>query len=143
MFRDGIMLGSDCYINYNDIEVTKLFLDNYGIKFKAKALRPAYLTIKNVIFNPPATIVFWEDGTKTVVKAINEDFDPEKGLAMAISKKAFGNEGNYFNEIKKWTEKYDEESNYPEIEFTLDNLREAASRLSERLINLSKDDNDE
>ena len=24
--------------------------------------------IKNVIFNPPATIVFWEDGSKTVVK---------------------------------------------------------------------------
>ena len=24
--------------------------------------------IKKVIFNPPATIVFWEDGSKTVVK---------------------------------------------------------------------------
>ena len=44
--------------------------------------------IKNVIFNKPATIVFWEDGTKTVVKAIDEPFDEEKGLAMAIAKKA-------------------------------------------------------
>ena len=58
--------------------------------------------IKKVIFNNPATIVFWKDGTKTVVKASNEEFDPEKGLAMAIAKKALGNEGNYFNEIKKW-----------------------------------------
>lgn len=58
--------------------------------------------IKKVIFNDPATIVFWKDGTKTVVKASNEGFDPEKGLSMAIAKKAFGNEGNYFNEIKKW-----------------------------------------
>lgn len=64
--------------------------------------------IKKVIFNDPATIVLWEDGTKTVVKAQDEDFDPEKGLAMAISKKALGNQGNYCNEIKKWAEPYKE-----------------------------------
>lgn len=58
--------------------------------------------IKNVIFNDPATIVFWNDGTKTVVKAENEDFDPEKGLAMAISKKFLGNQGNYYETFKKW-----------------------------------------
>lgn len=42
--------------------------------------------IKKVIFNDPATIVFWNDGTKTVVQARGEAFDPEKGLAMAISR---------------------------------------------------------
>lgn len=43
--------------------------------------------VKRIIFNPPATIVFWQDGTKTVVKCQNgEEFDPEKGLAMAIVK---------------------------------------------------------
>lgn len=62
--------------------------------------------IKNVIFNPPATIVFWEDNTKTVVKAENEPFDPEKGLTMAFMKKTLGNKGNYFNLVKKWTEGY-------------------------------------
>lgn len=62
--------------------------------------------IRDVIFNDPATIVFWADGTKTVVKADKEDFDPEKGLAMAISKKALGNKGNYFDIFKKWTAKY-------------------------------------
>ena len=61
--------------------------------------------IKKVIFNNPATIVMWEDGTKTVVKAEGEDYDPEKGLAMAIAKKAYGNEGNYYNEFKKWLPK--------------------------------------
>ena len=61
--------------------------------------------IKNVIFNPPATIVFWEDCTKTIVKAGDNDiFDPEKGLAMAITKKALGNEGNYYNVIRKWVD---------------------------------------
>ena len=63
----------------------------------------AFPAIKNVIFNPPATIVFWNDNTKTIVKCENEGFDPEKGLAMAVTKKALGNKGNYFETIKKWT----------------------------------------
>ena len=62
--------------------------------------------IKNVIFNDPATIIFWEDGTKTVVKCQDGDeFDPEKGLAMAIVKKAYGNKGSYCNKLKKWLPK--------------------------------------
>ena len=62
--------------------------------------------IKNVIFNDPATIVFWEDRTKTVVKCQDGDeFDPEKGLAMAIAKKAYGNKGSYCNKLKKWLPK--------------------------------------
>lgn len=43
--------------------------------------------MKRAIFNPPATIVFWKDGTKTVAKAENEPFDAEKGFAMAVAKK--------------------------------------------------------
>lgn len=59
--------------------------------------------IKDVIYNDPATIVFWEDGTKTVVKCeFSKRFDLEKGLAMAFSKKMFGNKGNYYNVFKKW-----------------------------------------
>lgn len=45
--------------------------------------------IKRVIFNDPATIVIWSDDTKTIVKAAKEQFDPEKGLAMAIVKKLY------------------------------------------------------
>lgn len=63
----------------------------------------ASMTIKNVIFSNPATIVFWMDGTKTVVKCQEGDiYDPEKGLAMAIAKKALGNQGNYCNVFEKW-----------------------------------------
>lgn len=82
----------------HDIEATDKLYTNLRIG----VLQPV-ISIKNVIFNPPATIVFWSDGTKTVVKAHDGDiFDPEKGLAMAISKKALGNKGNYCNELKKW-----------------------------------------
>lgn len=62
--------------------------------------------LKKVIYNDPATIAFWSDGTKTVVKAQPGDiFDPEKGLAMVIAKKACGNKGNYYNGFKKWLPK--------------------------------------
>lgn len=64
--------------------------------------------IKKVKFNPPATIVFWTDNTKTVVKAENEDYDPEKGLAMCICKKTLGNKGNYYEVFKKWLPKEDD-----------------------------------
>ena len=59
--------------------------------------------IKRVIFNPPATIVYWSDCTKTVVKCnVNDIFDPEKGLAMAIAKRCVGNTGAYYAEIRHW-----------------------------------------
>lgn len=62
--------------------------------------------IKNVIFAPPATIVYWSDGSKTVVKCSEKDvFDPEKGLAMAIAKRCGGNKGSYYKEIQNWVEK--------------------------------------
>ena len=91
-----------------DIKVTNEFAKRYlnSIYGKKPRLVPR---IKNVIFNDPATIVFWSDNTKTVVKAQDEPFDPEKGLAMAICKRALGNEGNYYNEIKKWLLKEENE----------------------------------
>ena len=64
--------------------------------------------IKKVKFNPPATIVFWTDNTKTVVKCSGEDYDPEKGLAMCICKKMLGNKGNYYEVFKKWLPKEDD-----------------------------------
>ena len=81
-----------------DIASTRTAYQNYK-----EARKKSMYAIKNVIFNNPATIVFCSDGTKTIVKAQGDDkFDPEKGLAIAISKKALGNKGNYCNELKKW-----------------------------------------
>ena len=62
--------------------------------------------IKDAIFAPPAPIVYWSDGSKTVVKCSEKDvFDPEKGLAMAIAKRCGGNKGSYYKEIQNWVEK--------------------------------------
>lgn len=47
--------------------------------------------IDRVVFNEPATIVFWMDGTKTVVKCMKgEKFERYAGFAAACMKKMFG-----------------------------------------------------
>ena len=85
--------------------LTKMFLysEHSNIMLLNKSVE-----ITKVIFNNPATIVFWSDGKKTVVKCSNDEaFDEEKGLAIAISKRFLGNQGNYYNEFKKWLSKID------------------------------------
>lgn len=58
--------------------------------------------VKKVIFNDPATIVYWKDETKTVVKCQEgDDFDPEKGFAMAFLKKCWGNKCNFNDKLRK------------------------------------------
>ena len=83
--------------HYTDNELT-LTLENW-IKFDKDYIIDTKEDIEKVIFNDPATIVYWKDGTKTVVKCQDGDvYDKEKGLAMCVTKKFFGNKGN-FNKV--------------------------------------------
>lgn len=86
-------------------------LDNIGVPIddtiritEEHSSKKERATIKNVIFSGPATIVLWTDGDKTIVKKSDceAEMDKEKGLAMAIIKKAYkdaGKEGSYFRRI--------------------------------------------
>lgn len=97
-------------IKKDEVKDAKQYLDNlYGVRSKATYVSHRVPKIEKVIFNDPATIILWSDGTKTVVKAEDEIFDPEKGMAMAIAKKALGNQGKYYNEFKKWLPEEKEE----------------------------------
>lgn len=59
-------------------------------------------TIKKIIFNDPATVIFWDDGTKTVVKATEGDvFDPYYGFCCAVTKRVFGNMSKVKKLIKR------------------------------------------
>jgi hypothetical protein len=52
--------------------------------------------VKNIIFNGPATIVFWKDGTKTTVKCDEKDIpDKSKAIALCFMKKMFGNTSEF------------------------------------------------
>ena len=86
--------------------------------------------IKRVIFNNPATIVFWNDGEKTVVRCMDnvevrekvihgrkkkfmvpmpsENYSKEIGLAMCIAKKAYGNTGTFNDVFKAFIPEYEQ-----------------------------------
>ena len=96
-------------MQYYDCSFDKLLADaifnSLGVPVKRnKAAIPTTMpNIVDVIYNKPATIVFWDDGTKTVVKCGEHDkYTGEHGLVMAIVKKLYGNNGRYYDVIRKW-----------------------------------------
>lgn len=96
-----------------DFSESKFFYDTVISKYDyqkcASTIKPGktFPEIKKVIFNGPATIVFWDDGEKTIVKCMDKDiYDPEKGLAMAICKKVLGDK--FKSIFKKFIEENDE-----------------------------------
>ena len=84
-------------------------------------------TIKKVIYNNPATIIFWADDTKTVVQCQEgDDYDPEKGLAIAIAKKALGNTSRKLNDVlHKWEKKEE-----PSVPHSCNNCKYSDQKLS-------------
>lgn len=93
-----------CFVPLEAKDISELMLMNdpvEGLYAKMKTnLANGYIDPKEVIFAPPATIVYWQDGTKTVVKCSEEDeFSEEMGFVLCFMKKMFGNNGSYNNYI--------------------------------------------
>ena len=87
------------YVNQTAKDLAKFFSNNKNGKNKTHRERDI---VERVVHNPPATIVFWKDKTKTVVKQQDGDvYDPEHGFMAACTKKLFGND-NQFNYEIKW-----------------------------------------
>lgn len=75
--------------------------------------------IKDIKVNGPATIVFWADGTKTVVKRFpTETQDVEKAVAMCFMKKALGSRSmrKIFDLAEDKAAEYDNQ--FKRLEFT-------------------------
>lgn len=104
------------YISTDGINFEKVH--NIKLDFEIKDPEPIFFNwvlsakttdIDRVIFNDPATIVFWKDGTKTVVKCHPEDtFDEEIGfmccyLKRILSSKEYTKFCGYLNDI--WEQK--------------------------------------
>lgn len=113
---DMVMTREEMQYCRNDVAVTeKLFKEEQIMRFES--CKP---TVKKVIFNDPATIVMWSDGTKTVVKCGENDiFDPEKGVAMCCMKKLLGTNktgSNYLDNnetlrgVKRYIQKWEEDN---------------------------------
>lgn len=85
---------------YIDVGITSRSNGKYGVNGLAKYFNPQikpnarieYFVpeIKKVIFNDPATIIIWLDGYKTIVKVHDEPYDKEKGFAMCVLKRLYG-----------------------------------------------------
>lgn len=81
--------------------------DNDGDRLAPSYVRKMLPDISNVIFNPPATVVIWGDGAKTVVKVKTsgkkkgqDKFSEEVGLAMAIAKRYFGSRSAFLKAVE-------------------------------------------
>lgn len=68
-----------------------------------RSLRAIYeLKVEKIITNGPATIVFWNDRTKTIVKRDNYDEDDlYDAVANALAKKIFGSTSKFHKTIDK------------------------------------------
>ena len=59
--------------------------------------------VRRILFNDPATIVFWKDGTKTVVRVTEGDrYVPYYGFLAALAKKVYGSNTRVQEMIRLW-----------------------------------------
>ena len=84
------MCGSNMIRHLDIREMKKEKNTMYG---KSKTIN---FCVKKVIFNGPATIVIWGDGTKTVVKCKDGDsYSKWAGFAMCIAKRLYGEDFHF------------------------------------------------
>ena len=103
---NDVLLG----MNKGQTRLIEQLVDAYNDYFKRMSVKQMiddYIStqFKEVIFHGPATIVLWQDGTKTVVKCTEGDtINYEMGVAMATLKKVFGDAGygRYKKRMKEW-----------------------------------------
>lgn len=97
----------------NDVIATEALWESFQKTKKCEGTMSVDIknAIKKVIFSGPATIVLWNDGTKTMVKLCTNEINLQDamyedlrwtGLALCISKKVMGNTGNYKKIFEQW-----------------------------------------
>ena len=70
-------------------EPISICFDNNPVEIVSESIAEVFIT--KVIYNNPATIVFWSDDTKTVCKCRKPDtYNPETGLIICCLKKLVG-----------------------------------------------------
>ena len=106
---------------YDDLETVENDLESIELRVDIPGM------IDRVIFNDPATIILWNDGSKTVVKRSDDDvWDSEKGFCMAVIKKLYGNTSF----IKRFMEQ-EEEIQILTVEEACENLKKFSKKLND------------
>ena len=111
MKRTGAMLVNDQnkeekeMIDYRTISSTKITAREINTKLNLPVSFMPIPMITKIVFSNPATIVFWADGTKTVVKCMEgQEFNEYYGVACAIMKRFFGNNSKASAFVEKFKE---------------------------------------
>ena len=106
----------NCLMDQEAIDIfDEMSLDQKNLMYKMVLADRVYMSsfskakINEVIFHDPATIVYWADGTKTVVKCMEGDtLNRETGIAMCVLKKTLGKSYTLF---KKYLREIAEQEN--------------------------------
>lgn len=116
--------------NYTYAAYCKQDIDSVSKMIQKRNHRYLIPGIAKVIYNPPATIILWEDETKTVVKCCENDiYDLEKGFAMAVIKKLCGNDSALFHKLfKTWCL---ESKDNPDIQLPEINIEDIGNRIND------------
>ena len=85
---------------YHNAESDVAYFIGCSAGFGAANDRARKLKIDHIIYSNPATIVFWSDGEKTVVKCYAPDkYDKKTGVLLCCAKRLLGNDKNWYNQI--------------------------------------------
>lgn len=82
-------IGENTSYGYREVELEKVS------ESELEKINEDNLAIERVIHQDIATIVFFNDGTKEVVKCQGELYDKEKAIAIAVAKKWINEENIY------------------------------------------------
>ena len=79
-------------LGFDDVGYTANRYSKYYFEItKERDIKQTVLTPTKIIYNGPATIVFWDDGTKTVVKRSKKDKDNKyNAFCAALAIKIYG-----------------------------------------------------
>lgn len=123
--NDGLNMSSGSII----IDNKGFTIDLAEIGRKIRRRRNRYETIEKVIFNDPAVIIIFKDGSKTVAKCSENDaWDPEKGFVIALLKYYLGK-----SDLGWLIRKYVEPQMEKEQEYSLMHLPQTLAEIGERL----------
>ena len=120
--------------NPDGVKTTRMTLDGKKYGHPEKKAIPG---VDRVIFSPPATTVFWDDSTKTIVKCTDGDkFDEKTGFCIAFAKKVLGNGRvrcivkNAYRQPPKVKKQKDEDNVYRNLGAALDDILDPMSGLT-------------
>lgn len=107
--------------------------------------KAGYYKPVDIMFNKKSTIVFWIDGTKTVVSIKDGDNpDPEAAVAQAIVKKLYGGTSTFHNTVSKYVRREANKirDDISETEKKLEKARKDPKKNKKKIAKLiEKDDN--